>query len=85
MGAPRSVSGGGACVDRGMSSFTACVITGSVRMNKMSNTNMTSINGVVFMSTIGSPSPPPPTCIAMASTSYIPLPRPPGSVMNPTF
>ena len=50
-----------------MSSFTACVITGSVMMNMISSTNMTSINGVVLISIIGSPSPPPPTLIAMAS------------------
>ena len=77
-----------------MSSFTACVITGSVMMNMISNTNMTSISGVVLMSIMGSPSPPPPTLIAMANYPVcICVGRSlaagalaaPGSVMNPTF
>jgi hypothetical protein len=34
-------------------------------MNMINNTNITSINGVVLISIIGSPSPPPPTLIAM--------------------
>ena len=54
-------------VGRGISSFTAWVITGKVMMNMMSSTNMTSINGVVLISIIGSSSPPLPTLIAMAT------------------
>src|SRR6476660_1633277 len=39
----------------GRSSFTACVWIGMVMMNMMRRTNMTSINGVVLISIIGSP------------------------------
>src|SRR5687767_8398914 len=53
-----------------MSSFTACDITGSVMMNMINNTNITSMSGVVLISIIGSPSPPPPTCIAMVCYLY---------------
>src|SRR5512135_1451049 len=49
----------GAFEARGMSSFTACVITGIVMMNMISSTSMTSISGVMLMSIIGSFSPPP--------------------------
>lgn len=59
------VVGGGLLFWRGMSSFTACVITGSVMMNMINNTNMTSINGVVLISIIGAPSSLPPTLIDM--------------------
>src|ERR1700688_3276437 len=48
-----------------MSSFTACVMIGSVTISVTSSTNMTSISGVVLISHIGAPSPPPPTLIAM--------------------
>src|SRR4029453_1476419 len=47
-----------------------CVITGRVMMNMISSTNMTSINGVVLISIMGSSAPLPPTLIAMANTSY---------------
>ena len=57
--------GGGVWLGRGMSSFTACVMTGRVMMNIISSTNMTSINGVVLTSIIGSSSPPAPTFIAI--------------------
>ena len=59
--------GGGALVGRGMSSFTACVITGMVMMNMMSNTSMTSMSGVVLMSHIA-PSLLLPTLIAMVGS-----------------
>ncbi|PAV73702.1 hypothetical protein WR25_23458 [Diploscapter pachys] len=51
----------------GRSTFTACVGIGRVMMNMMRSTSMTSINGVVFMSIIGSPSSEPPL-IAMSNT-----------------
>src|SRR5687767_13552121 len=62
-------SGGGGRLVCGMSSFTAWVITGRVMMNMIRSTNMTSINGVVLISIMGSSSPPLPTLIAMANTS----------------
>src|SRR4051812_42822212 len=40
----------------GMSSFTAWVWIGRVMMRRVSRTNITSISGVVFISTITSPS-----------------------------
>src|SRR6476620_7582148 len=49
------IGGGGWLVFCGRSSFTACVWIGSVMMNMMRRTSMTSINGVVLMSIIGSP------------------------------
>jgi hypothetical protein len=39
-----------------MFSFTACVWIGIVMISMISSTNITSINGVVLMSTITSPS-----------------------------
>src|ERR1700760_1144875 len=54
-----------------MSSFTACVWIGSVMMRRVSSTSMTSISGVVFISTITSPSPLSlPTFIAMGQDLY---------------
>jgi hypothetical protein len=59
-------TGGGVWFGRGMSSFTALVWIGIVMMSMTRRTSMTSINGVVFISTITSPSPPPsPTFIAI--------------------
>ncbi len=51
----RWLSGGGGVL-RGMSSFTACVMMGRETISVTSNTSMTSINGVVFISHIGWPS-----------------------------
>src|SRR5438309_6058258 len=68
-----TVWGGG--VPIGMFSLTACVWMGIVMMSMMSSTSITSINGVVLMSTItsGSCVPfPDPIFIAM---SVSPLPR----------
>ena len=48
--------------------FTACVWIGMVMMNMISSTSMTSISGVMFISVIGSSSPPlEPRFIAMIS------------------
>src|SRR2546427_167926 len=67
-------SGGGG-VPTGMFSLTACVWIGIVMMSMMSRTSITSINGVVLMSTITSGSlVPPPDPIFMAM-SVSPLPR----------
>ena len=58
---------GGGGVPTGMLSFTACVWIGMVMMSMMSSTSITSMSGVVLMSTItsGSPPAPEPTFIAM--------------------
>src|SRR4051812_38262787 len=54
-----------------MSSFTACVWIGMVMMSMTSRTSMTSINGVVFISTITSSAPPGfPTLMAMSMFPY---------------
>ena len=59
------VSGGGGCaLGLGMSSFTACVITGSEMISVTSSTSITSMSGVVLMSHITPPEPEP-TLIAM--------------------
>ena len=50
----------------GICNIVECVIRGSVMMNMIRSTNMTSISGVVLISIIGSPSPPLPTFIAMS-------------------
>src|SRR5260370_31349037 len=68
-------TGGGGGAPIGMFSLTACVWMGIVMMSMMSSTSITSINGVVLMSTItsGSCVPlPDPIFIAM---SVSPLPR----------
>src|SRR5258706_4646913 len=59
--------GGGGGLPTGMFSFPACVWIGIVMISMISSTSITSISGVVFMSTItsGSPSAPDPTFIAM--------------------
>src|SRR5215470_11780788 len=59
--------GGGGGLPTGMLSFTACVWMGIVMISMMSSTSITSMSGVVLMSTItsGSPDPPVPTVIAM--------------------
>src|SRR5690348_6390333 len=49
------IGGGGWFVFCGRSSFTACVWIGSVMMNMIRSTSMTSMSGVVLMSSIGSP------------------------------
>src|SRR6476660_3536672 len=49
------MGGGGVLLLTGRSSFTACVWIGSVMMNMMRRTSMTSMSGVVLMSSIGSP------------------------------
>src|SRR5690349_12452510 len=60
-------TGGGGGLPTGMLSFTACVWIGMVMISMMRSTSITSINGVVLMSTItsGSPPPPEPTFMAM--------------------
>src|SRR5882672_11847618 len=68
-------TGGGGGVPTGMFSLTACVWMGIVMMSMMSRTSITSINGVVLMSTMTSGSlvlPPLPIFMAM---SVSPLPR----------
>ena len=50
-----SVAGGGV-LGRGMSSFTAWVWIGRVRISRVRSTSMTSMSGVVLMSTSTSPS-----------------------------
>jgi hypothetical protein len=60
-------SGGGSCVGSGLSIFTACVTGGSEMMKMMSNTNITSINGVMLMS-VKDPAEPP---------SFMAIARPP--------
>src|SRR5258706_10172105 len=61
------VGGGGLACDCGRSNFTACVWIGMVMINMTRSTSMTSINGVVFISTMTSFSPPAdPTLIDMA-------------------
>src|SRR5512146_2420244 len=52
----------------GRSSFTACVMIGSVMMSVTSNTSRTSMSGVVLMSHIG-PALEPPTFMAMIQNS----------------
>jgi len=62
-----TVGGGG--LPAGIFSFTACVWIGIVMISMISSTNITSMSGVVLMSTItsGSPDPPPfPTFIPMS-------------------
>ena len=54
-----------------MSSFTACVWIGMVMISSVSSTSITSISGVVFISTSGSPSPPEPTLIDMVVYLYL--------------
>src|SRR5690348_15157685 len=68
-----TVGGGG--LPTGMLSFTACVWIGMVMISMMSSTSITSINGVVLMSTItsGSPEPPVPTVIAMSLVPFVGL------------
>ena len=48
---------GGVGLGVGMSSFTAWVWIGRVMMSRVRRTSITSISGVVFISTITSPSP----------------------------
>src|SRR5882672_6626697 len=68
-------SGGGG-VPTGMFSLTACVWIGMVMMSMMSRTSITSISGVVLMSTITSGSRvPPPDPIFMAMSVSPRLPR----------
>src|SRR3989454_464033 len=68
-------TGGGGGVPIGMFSLTACVWMGIVMMSMMSSTSITSISGVVLMSTMTSGSlVPPPDTIFMAM-SVSPLPR----------
>src|SRR3569833_3101440 len=62
-------SGGGGLLFWGMSSFTAWVMMGSETIRVTSNTNITSINGVVLMSHI-TPPPALPTCIAIVIVSW---------------
>ena len=50
------LGGGGALLGTGMFILTACVWMGMVMMNMINNTSITSINGVVLMSTITSSS-----------------------------
>src|SRR5665213_97711 len=57
--------GGGGALGFGMSSFTAWFMTGSVRMSMTTSTSITSINGVVLISQIASPSSLSPTDIDM--------------------
>src|ERR1700727_2611797 len=57
--------GGGLADGLGMSSFTAWFMMGSVRISMMSSTSITSINGVVLISHIASPSLLSPTDIDM--------------------
>src|ERR1700761_1605773 len=47
---------GGGVLGRGMSSFTAWVWMGSVRISRVRSTSITSMSGVVLMSTSTSPS-----------------------------
>src|SRR5215217_5475554 len=70
----------------GRSSFTAWVWIGMVMMNMMRRTNMTSMSGVVLMSSIGSPSGLSlAVCIDMANGSYRRSTEfGGGSEMNPT-
>src|SRR5689334_14419521 len=63
------VSGGGG-LPTGMLSFTACVWIGMVMISMISSTSITSINGVVLMSTITSGSPPPPLPTDMAMVVF---------------
>src|SRR5262252_2878527 len=51
--------GGGGAFGFGMSSFTACVMTGSVMMSVTSSTSITSMSGVVLMSQKVAPEAPP--------------------------
>ena len=81
-----TVGGGG--LPTGMLSFTACVWMGMVMISMMSSTSITSMSGVVLMSTItsGSPLPPEPTCIPMVrflSSAAARGSRAGGSVMKP--
>src|SRR5258706_76089 len=69
-----TVGGGG--VPTGMLSFTACVWIGIVMMSMISRTSITSIRGVVLMSTMTSGSRvPPPLPIFMAMSASPRLPR----------
>ena len=66
-----------------MLSFTACVCIGMVMISMMISTSITSMSGVVLMSTITSASrAPPPSDMAMLRFSCQP-PRGGGSVMKP--
>ena len=70
----------------GMFIFTACVWIGIVMMNMISSTSITSISGVVLMSTITSPSFPSEPALYMDIVfSGSPLKFGGGSMMKPTF
>ena len=85
-------SGGGG-VPTGMLRFTECSWIGMVMISMISSTSITSISGVVLMSTITSASREPlpePTFIDMSKSSLgwasgPGQPRTGGSVMNPTL
>ena len=83
--------GGAALLGTGMFIFTACVWIGIVMMNMISSTSITSISGVVLMSTITSPSSSPadvPTFMPMVScppSSARAATPAGGSVMKPTL
>src|SRR6266702_2328874 len=69
-------TGGGGGVASGMVSLTACVWIGIVMMSMMSRTSITSISGVVLMSSMTSGSRvPPPDPIFMAMSASPRLPR----------
>jgi hypothetical protein len=53
-----------------MCRFVLFVITGSVMMNRISNTSMTSTSGVVFMSAMGPESSFAPMLMAMGFSLY---------------
>src|SRR6267378_8364471 len=67
-------SGGGGA-PTGMFSLTACVWIGMVMMSMMSRTSITSISGVVLMSTMTSGSPVPPPLPIFMAMSVSPLSR----------
>ena len=78
--------GGGALGAIGMFILTAWVWIGMVMMNMISSTSITSISGVMFMSIIGSSSPPPePTFMAMVVFLQRVTAPAGGSVMKPTL
>src|SRR6185312_8357147 len=66
-------SGGGGGLPTGMLSFTAWVWIGIVMISMMRSTSITSMSGVVLMSTItsGSAEPPLPTFIAIESLPFL--------------
>src|SRR6185437_2849470 len=77
-------TGGGGGLPTGMLSFTACVWIGMVMISMMSSTSITSMSGVVLMSTItsGSAELPVPTVIAMCRflSRLLPGDRPDGGL-----